>query len=166
MRYTKDVLISIGIGIMLAIIIFEGLVLAKIIRIGNSDQNVDVEIVNGESEVVEFEGLGLVPGEKLEYTLNVSTNDGVAHTIVFDFREEKVSPLADYVYVKLTIGDDVVCDTLLADVMDAGSIGYKYNLSADAECEVNITYYMPEDVGNEAEGAEAWFDLYITARFQ
>ncbi len=147
MRYTKDVLISIGIGIMLAIIIFEALVLAKIIRIGDSDQNIDVEIVNGESEVVEFEGLGLVPGEKLEYTLNVSTNDGVAHTIVFDFREEKDSPLADYVYVKLTIGDDVVCDTLLTDVSD-------FEIKSIPVRSLVFVEMVPED---EAEKA-AWYD--------
>jgi hypothetical protein len=42
---------------------------------------------------------------------------------------------------------------------------FETDLASGEPREVTVIYYMAEEVGNEAEGAQAWFDLYITAQF-
>ena len=166
MRRASDVIISIIIGFMLAVIIGEGIVLFKIIELGKDDHSIGVEIADGESGVASFEHLNLLPGEEVEYTLLVSSNEGPTYAVDFEFRESDDSPLKDYVYVRMLIGEEEICNELLADVMDNGAISRNLVISKGDECEVTIIYYMPEEIGNEAEGAEAHFDLYVTGRFE
>lgn len=166
MRRISDIIISIVVGVMLAVIIFEGLVLYKIIDLGKDDHSIGVEIADGESGVVSFEHLGLVPGDEVEYTLTITSKEGPTYAIDFDFRETGDSPLSDYVYVRMLLGDEELCDVLLADAMDGGVISRELKIKEGDSCEVTIIYYMPEEVGNEAENAEAHFDLYVTGRFE
>lgn len=161
----KDILSSIAIGVMVGIIIFEVIFAINLFRDPNGDGSIQVEIEDGETTEVEFEKLGLLPGQSTEYTLYLSSSDGPTKTVHFDFHETSDSPLADFVYVKMIFNGEVICDALLADVMTDAPITFEADLSTGEQHEVTIIYYMPEEVGNEAEGAEAWFDLYITAQF-
>ena len=165
MRRASDVIISIVIGFMLAVIIGEGIVLFKIIDLGKDDHSIGVEIADGESGKVSFEHLNLVPGDEVAYTLLVSSIEGPTYAVDFEFREISDSPLKDYVYVRMLIGEEELCDELLADLMDNGAISRNLVISKGEECAVTIIYYMPEEIGNEAEGADAYFELYITGRF-
>lgn len=165
MRRTKDIIISIVIGVMLAVIIGEGLVLYKIIDLGKDDHSISVEIGDGESGVAGFEHLNLVPGQEVQYTMSISSKDGPTYAVDFEFRNRGDSDLQDYVYVRMLIGEEELCNALLADVMDSGPISHYTRISEGDPCEVTIIYYMPEEIGNEAEGAEAHFDLYVTGRF-
>lgn len=166
MKSLKDVLGSVLIGIFVGVIIFEVIFALNLFKNGNTDQNINVEIENGETEVVEFEKLGLVPGDKTEYTLIITTKDTIAQTIQLNFYETQDSPLKDFVRVKILIEDEEVYDGLLGDAMDGDAIDTDTSITAGGECRVTIVYYMPEEVGNEAEGAEAWFKLYITAQYR
>ena len=166
MRRVSDIIISIVVGVMLAVIIGEGLVLYKIIDLGKDDHSIGVEIADGESGIASFEHLGLVPGEQVEYTLTVSSKEGPTYAVDFEFRERDDSPLKDYVYVRMLIGEEELCDALLADVMDSGAISHNLKIKEGDSCDITIIYYMPEEIGNEAEGAEAHFDLYVTGRFE
>ena len=161
----KDILSSIAIGVMVGIIIFEVIFAIGLFRDPNGDGSIQVEVEDGEASVVEFEKLGLLPGQSVEYTLYLSSSDGPTKTVHFDFHETADSPLADYVYVKMLFEGEEICDALLADVMTDLPIAFETDLSSGDQREVTVIYYMPEEVGNEAEGAEAWFDLYITAQF-
>jgi hypothetical protein len=59
-----------------------------------------------------------------------------------------------------------MCDELLADLLGGEDIVVHGDITAADEYKVTIVYYMPEEVGNEAANAEAWFNLYITAQFE
>ena len=165
MRKASDIIISIVIGVMLGVILFEGSVLYKIIDLGRDDHSIGVEIEDGESGVVSFEHLGLVPGDEIEYTLVITSKDGPTYAVDFEFHETDDSPLKDYVYVRMLLGDEELCDVLLADVMDSGAISRELRIKEGEACELTIIYYMPEEIGNEAENADAHFDLYVTGRF-
>lgn len=166
MKRVSDIIICILLGVMLAIIIGEGILLYKIISAGNDDHSISVEIADGESGVAGFEHLNLVPGSEVKYTLTVNSSDGPTYAVDFEFRDRGDSPLQDYVYVRMLIGEEEICDSLLADVMDSGAISHSIKIDKGEPCEVTIIYYMPEDIGNEAEGAEAHFDIYVTGRFE
>ena len=164
MKKTTGVLSSIAIGIMIGIIIFECILAIKIYNSRRSG-NIIVEIEEGETSVVEFEKLGLVPGQSVEYKLSLSTKDGPTNGIYLNFSETEDSPLKDFVKAKITINDVVICDDLLVDLFDESNILYEIDIY-NSDCDIVIVYYMPAEVGNEAENAEAWFDLLITAEFQ
>lgn len=164
MKKTTDILSSIAIGIMIGVIIFECILAIKAYS-SREDGSISVNVENGEASVVEFEKLGLVPGQSVEYKISLSTKDGPTNRVYLNFYETEDSPLKDFVMAKITINDEVLCDELLADLFDGNEVDYMIDISS-SDCKVNITYYMPLEVGNEAENAEAWFNLYITAEFQ
>lgn len=165
MRSVKDILSSIAIGVMVGIILFEVIFAVRLYLNSNGDQSINVEIENGESEVVEFEKFGLVPGESTEYTLYLSTNDGPTKHVTLEFSEQEDSPLKEFVRVKVLVNDEETCDELLADLLDGQKITCAGDLSSAEEFKITIIYYMPTEVGNEAANTEAWFNLYITAQF-
>lgn len=164
MRKTTGILSSIAIGIMIGIIIFECILAIKIYNSRGSG-SINIEIEDGEESVVEFEKLGLVPGQSVEYNIALSTKDGPTNRIYLNFYETEDSPLKEFVRAKITINDEVLCDELLADLFYGYEADYLIDISK-SDCKINITYYMPLEVGNEAENAEAWFNLYITAEFR
>lgn len=166
MSSIKSVLSSIAIGVMVGIIIFEVIFAIKLYGRMDENQDLSVEIENGETEVLEFEKLGLIPGESVEYNFYLNTNDGATHNVKFEFSETDDSPLKDFVRVKLLVNDEEMCDELLADLLGGEDIVVQGDITATDEYKVTIVYYMPEEVGNEAANAEAWFNLYITAQFK
>ena len=164
MRKTKDIISSIAIGVMLGIIIFEVIFAIRLYLRSNDDQSLDVTIEYGETEIVEFEKFGLVPGESTEYTLHLSTTDGPTRYIIMEFSEREDSPLADFVRVKILVKGEEVCDELLVDLLNGAEVTFEGDLYSE-EIEVTLVYYMPTEVGNEAENTDAWFNVIITAQF-
>ena len=165
MRKTKDIISSIAIGVMVGIIIFEVIFALRLYLNRDGDQTIHAEIENGETEVLEFEHFGLVPGESTQYNLYLSTDDGPTKHVTLEFAEAEDSPLADFVRVKVLVNDEEACDELLADLLSGQEITCNADLSSIGELKITIVYYMPDSVGNEAENAEASFNLYITAQF-
>ena len=78
----KDILSSIAIGVMVGIIIFEVIFAINLFRDPNGDGSIQVEIEDGETTEVEFEKLGLLPGQSTEYTLYLSSSDGPTKTLL------------------------------------------------------------------------------------
>lgn len=58
---------------------------------------------------------------------------------------------------------EVICDELLAEVFAQEGYELAVDFADGAKNEIKIIYYMPENVGNEAQNAEAKFDLIVTA---
>jgi hypothetical protein len=164
MSKIKDIISSIAIGVMLGIIIFEVIFAIRLYMRSNDDQSIDVKMEYGETEIVEFEKFGLIPGESTEYTLYLSTSDGSTSHVTMEFSEQDDSPLGDFVRVKILVNDEELCDELLADLFGGNDVTISGDISSD-EFKVTLVYYMPEEVGNEAENAEAWFNVNITAQF-
>lgn len=166
MRNFKDVLLSIAIGVMVGVIIFEVIFAIHLYQSAGDNQNLNVKIESGEEEVVEFDALGLLPGQSTEYNLYLTTNDGPTKSVRLEFREKEDSPLADFVRVQIFANDEEICDELLADLMSGGDVILDGDLTAAEEFKITIVYYMPEEVGNEAANTEAWFDIYVSAQFK
>ena len=117
--------------------------------------------IDDQEDMLEFEGIGLVPGEELEYTVELDGRlNNVSH-LDFRFVAEEEQPLAEYVYAKVYIDGELKCDELLSALLQKSKTVIECSLSKGESRELKIIYYMPIDVGDEAKRTEATFALYV-----
>lgn len=127
----------------------------------NNVIRVDVED-NGE-KIVSFEKLNIIPGDIEEYTIKLKSEVSCNYQIVFDFQELEDKGLKEYVYIKIQMGDEVLCDKLLKDVFEDEAITFECAMKKRKRYDIKVTYYMLETVGNEAKNTESTFNLVISA---
>lgn len=155
---TKSILAKIGI-IAIGVLIAVGAVLLVCIALSDGQDVIYLAPDDGKTHAVEFENLKLLPGERCEYTVTLK-GDLSDCGVLLDFEEKEDKTLKNFARVKISANGNTVCDELLADVFGADVI----SLAADGkQTELEIVFYIPEDVGNEAKNAEAVFELLITA---
>ena len=137
----------------------------------NSDRdgNVhDIDLQIGGKHEVEFSELDLIPGESVEYEVNLHSEIDVEALVTLDFKRideipEGVAKLEDYAYARITLEDKVLCDVLISELLDGTHVSFECAIGRDDHCNLKISYYMPSEVGNEAQNAEASFEMIITA---
>lgn len=152
--------------IHIVLIALSGLILAGVgiaVRYRTLDQTViEVDVRNGETQTIRFESLCLVPGEVCDYTLTLGSHvtGGLIELAFRDQAPEKM--LKAFAFVRIEYGDRVICDARLDSVFTQGAL--QVELTGAEHGAVRISYYLPQDVGNEAQNAEADFELLVTAK--
>lgn len=131
----------------------------------NADKTViKVDLTPDEPSTVSFKNIGLRPGESCVYTLKLNNEYADEYDLTLDFLDSAPElTLKQYAYVRLEMDGQVLCDELLSSAFEREDITAVVNFTGKDVCEIKVTYYMPEDVGNEAQDAEAKFELIITA---
>lgn len=124
---------------------------------------INVEIHDGVTKEVVFKKLDLAPGESCDYTLALEREEVIAYDVTFDFEETENLDLKKYVYVKMEANGKVFYDKLLADAFEEKIINLHVDPAATGSGDIKVTYYLPEDVGNEAQKAKSTFKLLVTA---
>ena len=114
----------------------------------------------------DFKELCLIPGEEVAYTIKLNNNKGSKYDLHLDFVEEEDRALKKYARVKIESAGEVVYDELLADAFQAPDVIFPISFKESSNNEFTIVYYLPIDIGNEAENAMATFYLLITATNQ
>lgn len=122
-----------------------------------------VELVKGETECIEFDSLALVPGEECGYTVRFKKAVGNEYTVTMDFTETEEKTLKNFARVKIISSGEVIYDELLATAFEDENLILPINFAEKKNTELDIVYYLPVDIGNEAKNAEAIFELYISA---
>lgn len=112
---------------------------------------------------LKFEELCLIPGEEVAYTLELNANKADAYDVTFDFVETEERTLKNYARVRIEAGEEVLYDELMATAFEDTNIKIPVDFDEEKNTELTIVYYLPIDVGNEAENAQAVFELLITA---
>ena len=125
----------------------------------DGEEIVEVKISENEPGVVKFEGLGLSPGERCEYSVKLNSSVIDTASVSFDFTEIGDSLMKDYVYVTVEADGEEIYRALLSDCLLGEKIIFDYKKLTE---EFKIIYSMPESVGNEAQNTEAHFELLIT----
>jgi hypothetical protein len=149
----SSVLILIGVAIM-----------AYFLCVSDSEGSFELNLTANGKKKVEFDELFLIPGEQREYTISLRSDLDGQYTLAFDPVEEGDKTLKYYARVKMEIDGEVICDKLLTDFFDDDPILLQCYLTNDEAYDVKFTYYMPIEIGNEAENASADFDIIITAK--
>jgi hypothetical protein len=124
---------------------------------------IEVELKDGKTQTIEFENLSLVPGEECEYTIKLEKAGADKCDLNLNFVETEEKTLKNFAHVKIISGDEVICDELLAKVLEDDDIVLPVDFAEDKNTELKIVYYLPVDIGNEAKNAEAVFELLLTA---
>ena len=157
-NYVQFVLIT------LSVLIIVGALLLCFLMSADDDRNViEVRLEDGKTESVKFEGLGLVPGEKCEYTISLQSNKTKTYELKLDFVEDEEKTLKNFARVNISANGETVCDELLSDVFENDDIVLFVDFNKNKNTELKIVYYMPLEVGNEAKNAEAVFELQLAA---
>ena len=126
--------------------------------------NILVEVEDGMNETVEFEHLSLIPGEEAVYTVSFSSRLTEKYILYLDFSEETDQGLKNYVHLKIEVGGEVLSDKLLSEYLFDDPMELELELMKKERTPVKFIYYLPIEVGNEAQCTEAIFKLQITAK--
>lgn len=146
-----------------------GLSIYFLLNPGRADNVLDIDLSIGGQYRVEFSELDLIPGESAEYDVNLSSDINVEALVTLEFKRTDesaagVAELAKYSYVRITHENEVLCDSLISEFLDNETrVTFECAIGTDSPCNLKIMYYMPSEVGNEAQNAEASFELLITA---
>ncbi len=115
--------------------------------------------VNGETDkTLKAELSGFYPGCEKEYVIALKGSLVSEGCVTLEFRNgENHGGLENYINVKITAGE-IAVEKPLKDLFDGNKIDFGNNVS-----EIKITYSMPENTGNEAQGTTAFFYIDVTA---
>ena len=124
---------------------------------------ITIKLVNGETECIEFDNLALVPGEECGYIVRFERAVGNDYTLTMDFVELEEKNLKNFARVKIIADGELIYDELLATAFEDENLILPVDFEERKNTELNVIYYLPIDVGNEAKNAEAIFELHVTA---
>lgn len=131
---------------------------------GGGNQNIYVKI--GETNVTQIQPIklrGLYPGSKEEYTLNITAEIPTRYNIDFMFKTIEDGGLRDFIDVEVTFDNVMLYNGTLSDLLDSDDVkvGIETNLDERIPIQIKISYKMPREVGNEAQGKSILFDINI-----
>ena len=122
-----------------------------------------VALEEGDERTVSFEHLGLVPGEKCEYVIELEQKEAEEFILTMDFDEEtNGGALKRFAHARILYDGEVVRDELLATLLEENT-EIPITFGEEKWVELKIVYYLPLEVGNEAKNAEARFELLLKA---
>ncbi len=125
---------------------------------------IEVKLEEGKTESRAFEDLALVPGEECEYIIQLEKTSASKYDLELDFVDtDNEKTLKNYARVKILANGEVITDELLADIFENEKIVLPVDFDEGKNTELKVVYYLPLDVGNEAQNAEAIFELLLTA---
>ncbi len=159
---TKSTITSIIVIAISSMILIGGGIMGYFVA--NPDRGADTISVDiGEGGTVAFEDLALLPGEQTKYEIELKGEIETECEVTLSFEEKSDKTLKHYVYAKVEHNGEVIADKSLSELFEGEVFKFKSDLTKGKISTLTITYYMPADVGNEAENAEADFVLHITA---
>lgn len=141
------------------VITFIGIVIwAVLFTQGGLKPNTVIKLNGATHKTLQAELSGFYPGNEQEYKI-VTTGEGTeGYEITLAFRgNAKSGGLENYLLVTITT-KDVAIEKPLAELLGGTPIELGKNAS-----EITITYVMPENTGNEAQGTTADFYIDFTA---
>lgn len=113
------------------------------------------------TEKLEVTDLALIPGSQTEYTVNMTCRIGGTYDLTLTFEEQKESPLKDYVVIELVHDGEILETAWLKDVLAGEPLSSQCYLSEDVSSRLVVRFRMPEEVGDEAKGLDAAFDVNL-----
>jgi len=129
----------------------------------NPDSTFEIMTPKGYSKSIDFGDLDLIPGESRQYDIDLTSKLTSKNYIVFSFEKSADSPLAEYIYCEMKIGDKLLCDTRLDNLLDGRALPYTANMKIGEPIRVDVRFYMPSSVTNEAQNKTASIRLNINA---
>ena len=124
--------------------------------------NITVSSEGTTETVLEVRDLQLTPTEKKEYAVNLVCDASGDYDISLDYQETRDGGMKPFVNVMVKCADTVVYEGKLSDLLDGSAVvEFAGTLEAKDPLVVTISYEMPYEIGNEAQGTSADFDVVL-----
>lgn len=114
-------------------------------------------------ETVTVNDLMLNPTEKKEYEILLTCPASGTFDLSLDYEEKKNGGMKPFVRVTITCEDAILFEGTLAELLDGDhAVSVQCELEAEKALALHICYEMPYEVGNEAQGTFADFEIHLT----
>ncbi len=139
---------------------FTGIVIWTVMQgESNLEENTVIELNGETSKSLKAELVGFYPGCEREYSIVLKGDLSENYYVEINFRSGGESGgLESYLVVRIATSG-VTVEKRLAELLDGGRIELGKNAN-----KITITYVMPSDVGNEAQGSSAAFYVDVSAK--
>lgn len=116
-------------------------------------------------ETLEMSANGLIPGDSREYTLNFKGQSTGSYALNFEFVEIRNSFPEDSVKVTFKYGEkeDESATYDLLDLLGGQVVTLKLKVVAKRATAVRVIYWLPLEVGNDAQNAAVDFVVNLSA---
>ena len=117
---------------------------------------------NGVTEsILPIRDLMLNPTESREYSVNLFCRASGGYYIFLDFEETEDGGMKPFVDVAVKVDGELLYEGKLDALLAPDAAVIEAELYADEPRVFAVTYTMPRDVGNEAQGTYSDFDLTL-----
>ena len=159
----KNRSINIMIVAFLLFCVMSTILIAFIIHVHDTfDERIKVRADGVTESVMTVRDLHLSPTESKEYTVDMVCEASGSYHIYLDYVELTDGGMKPFVRVTVSYGDTVAYEGALSELIDTDtSVYFEAVLEADDPVPITVRYEMPREVGNEAQGTFAGFDVNI-----
>lgn len=147
-------LLTLALGIVIVYCVFQPQIMNRNI--------IEIDIAEEGTKVVSFDGFSVLPGEEKGYTFVFDEVDVTPYDVAFQFKSKMDSDSYNFIYVRIIVDGEILQDKQLNQAFADDPTIVHIEPLKDRDVDVKIVYYIPIDVGNEAQNVELDFDLIVT----
>lgn len=128
------------------------------------DRNIiKIDIAEEGTKVVTFDDFSILPGAESEYTFMFNEVDVTGYDVSMQFKTEADYSSYNFIHVRIIVDGEVLHDKPLNEMFALETVFLYIKPHIKRDVEAKVVYYVPLDVGNEAENAQLSFDVVVTA---
>lgn len=144
--------------VVLAVAIAVGIAVICIVLTTNKTLKIKLDDSGVTHAELKFSANGLLPAESREYSVVLQAKTSGTYNVTLEFVGEN-SILGDFVDVTVEY-DGGKAEHSLAEMLNGETVEFTCEIAKKSA--IKIIYTMPEETGNEAQGASADFDILLT----
>ena len=155
------------------ILSLSGIMLSIFIKMASKTFREEIKLeLGGEQTTAEtvlnykVEALDLSPGNYRECKVVFDAKVDGDFVISLGFEEKEVGELRKYLTVEVSYKDELLVEESLESLFDNGTVTkIPVTAKVNDKIEIAVRYLLPEETGNEAQGAFSKFDLVLSTAF-
>ena len=152
--------------IIVAMLLFSILSIMLIVFIDRAHEDFKKDITVSATGVTEktltVRDLQLSPTQQTEFDVGLTCAASGSYHISLDYVEQRDGGMKHFIDVVVKYNGEVVYEGNLLELLDGDEIvRFEGVLEEKEPCTITIVYEMPIDVGNEAQGTSADFDIRL-----
>lgn len=152
--------------IIVAMLLFAVLSIMLIVFLNQAHEDFKNDITVSASGVTEktltVRDLKLTPTQQTEFDVGLTCAASGSYNISLDYIEQRDGGMKHFIDVVVKYNGEVVYEGNLLELLDGDEIvRFEGVLEEKEPCTITIVYEMPIDVGNEAQGTSADFDIRL-----
>lgn len=154
-----------GLVVALCLLAAMGGLLAAYTQLAHEDfeENITVSKEGTTTSTVAVHDLALLPAASRTYTVHLRCKASGTYRVSLVYEEKENGGLKPFVNVTLKAKDEIVWNGTLQALLDSDvNLNFLAELQAEDAYDVQITYDMPQEIGNEAKDTFADFDVHFT----